>query len=62
MKVIYDREADALSVILSDATVVESDEENPGIILDYDASGNLVSLEGRIRGTDRAVLRLAGRH
>jgi len=45
MKVIYDREADALAVILADAPVAESDEDKPGVVLDYDASGNLVSLE-----------------
>lgn len=45
MKVIYDRETDALTVILSDSQVVESDEDKPGVILDYDGSGNLVSLE-----------------
>ncbi len=45
MKVIYDRETDTLTVILSDAPVAESDEDKPGVILDYDRSGNLVSLE-----------------
>ena len=45
MRVIYDSETDTLTVILSDAVVTESDEDKPGIVLDYDASGNLVSLE-----------------
>jgi len=45
MKVIYDRETDTLTIILSDAPVAESDEDKPGVILDYDASGNLISLE-----------------
>ena len=45
MKVIYNRETDTLTVILSDTPVAESDEDRPGTILDYDASGNLVSLE-----------------
>ena len=45
MKVIYDRETDTLTIILLDVPVMESDEDKPGVILDYDASGNLVSLE-----------------
>lgn len=45
MRVIYDSETDTLSIILSDATIVESDEDKPGMILDYDGAGNLVSLE-----------------
>ena len=45
MKVIYDPQTDTLTVILSDAAVAESDEDKPGVILDYDGAGNLVSLE-----------------
>jgi uncharacterized protein YuzE len=45
MKVIYDRETDTLTVIFTDTPVVESDEDKPGVILDYDDKGNLVSLE-----------------
>ncbi len=45
MKVIYDRETDTLTIILADGPVEESDEDKPGVILDYDAMGNLVSLE-----------------
>ncbi len=46
MKVAYDSKTDTLSVILRDgATITESDEGKPGVILDYDQEGNLVSLE-----------------
>ncbi len=45
MKVTYDPEVDALTIILSDAAVEESDEAKPGVILDYDVAGNIVGLE-----------------
>jgi uncharacterized protein YuzE len=45
MKVKYDPEVDVLSIVLSDAPVEESDEDKPGVILDYDARGNVVGLE-----------------
>jgi uncharacterized protein YuzE len=46
VKVQYDSKTDTLSVILKDNTPVhESDEDKPGVILDYDKEGNLISLE-----------------
>ena len=45
MRVVYDSETDTLTVILAETPVAESDEDKPGIILDDDAEGNLVSLE-----------------
>ena len=46
MKAAYDARTDTLSIILkADAEVAESDEDKPGVILDYDENGDLVSLE-----------------
>ena len=46
MKVSYDPKTDTLSFILKeDAQVAESDEDKPGVILDYDERGDLVSME-----------------
>ena len=45
MKVTYDATVDVLRVILRDVPVEESDEDKPGVILDYDAEGNMVGLE-----------------
>ena len=45
MKIIYDPEVDILRIIFSDAAIEESDEEKPGVILDYDKNGNIVGME-----------------
>ena len=45
MRVEYDPEVDVLSFLLSDAPVQESDETKPGVVLDYDAGGNVVGIE-----------------
>ena len=46
MRATYDARTDTLSIVLkADGRVAESDEDKPGVILDYDEAGNLVSLE-----------------
>ena len=45
MKVIYDPEVDVLRILFRDAPIEESDEDKPGVILDYDKEGNVVGLE-----------------
>lgn len=45
MKVKYDQEVDMLTIQLSGAPVEESDEDKPGVILDYDKDGNIVGIE-----------------
>ncbi len=45
MKVTYDPDVDVLRILLSDAAIEESDEDKPGVILDYDKDGNIVGLE-----------------
>ncbi len=65
MKVSYDARTDTLSLILRDGAIVaESDEDKPGVILDYDRDGNLVSLEildasKRVTDTSRVEFQLA---
>jgi YD repeat-containing protein len=45
MRVNYDAKTDTLTVIFREVPVAESDEDKPGVILDYDEAGNIVSIE-----------------
>jgi uncharacterized protein YuzE len=45
MRVVYDIDADALTMHLKDGLVAESDEVAPGVIIDFDADGDIVSFE-----------------
>lgn len=45
MKIKYDKDVDVIYLNLSDQEVAESDEDKPGIILDYDKNGNIVGIE-----------------
>jgi uncharacterized protein YuzE len=45
MKAFYDHEVDVLSILFSNRPIEESDEDKPGIIIDYDKDGNIVGME-----------------
>jgi uncharacterized protein YuzE len=46
MKVTYDARTDTVTVIFKEgAAIAESEEDRPGVVLDYDERGELVSLE-----------------
>jgi uncharacterized protein YuzE len=45
MKVTYDTEVDVLRILFRNAPIEESDEDKPGVILDYDKEGNVVGLQ-----------------
>lgn len=49
-----DLKSDALYLRLGDSPIVESEEVRPGVILDYDAKDNVVSIE--LLGLSRQVL------
>jgi YD repeat-containing protein len=65
VKVIYDKETDTLSILLRSGKVAESDEPQPGLILDYDKAGRLVSIEildasTQVQGIQSVEFALAG--
>ncbi|OGA21489.1 MAG: hypothetical protein A3I01_15660 [Betaproteobacteria bacterium RIFCSPLOWO2_02_FULL_65_24] len=65
MKVNYDASTDTLTVIFRDVPVAESDEDKPGVILDYDEAGNLISIEvldasSRVEGPRSVTLETQG--
>ena len=45
MKITLDKEADALYFRLDEKQIVESEEIQPGVILDYDDSNQVVGIE-----------------
>lgn len=45
MRIKIDKENDTLYFRLDESAIVESEEVQPGIILDYDANGRVVGME-----------------
>jgi uncharacterized protein YuzE len=45
MKVTYDPEVDVLRIVFNSTEIDESDEDKPGIVIDYDKLGNVVGIE-----------------
>lgn len=64
MKISYDQQVDIVRILLSDAEIDESDEDKPGVIIDYDKAGNIVGIEvldaSRRMGNPRAVEYVVG--
>ncbi len=52
MKVHFDEKADALYLRLDDSKIIESEEVQPGIVLDFNGSKQVVGIE---------ILRVKGR-
>jgi uncharacterized protein YuzE len=45
MKLKVDEQSDALYLRLNEAAIAESEEVQPGVILDFDAEGRVVGIE-----------------
>lgn len=45
MKMHYDEKADALYLRLDESKIIESEEVQPGIVLDYNADNQVVGVE-----------------
>ncbi|GAC1328401.1 MAG: hypothetical protein NVSMB26_03650 [Beijerinckiaceae bacterium] len=45
LKVRYDADVDAVYIRMSEADILESEEMQPGVIIDLDADGKIVALE-----------------
>jgi uncharacterized protein YuzE len=45
VKVTYDAKVDVLRILFGSAPIEESDEDKPGVILDYDKDGNVLGME-----------------
>ena len=55
MRITYDPHTDTLTVILKETPVAESDEDKPGIVVDWDENGHIVGfeiLDASLRVTD----------
>ncbi len=45
MKLIVDKESDALYFRLDESSIIESEEVEPGVILDFNSDGKVVGIE-----------------
>ncbi len=45
MKLHFDKDADALYLKLDESAIIESEEVRPGVVLDFNASDQVVGIE-----------------
>lgn len=55
----YDPEVDALAINWGDTQIEESDEVEPGVILDYDKDGKVVGIE--VLDASKKIKQLTGK-
>ena len=55
----YDPEMDALAINWGEAQIEESNEVEPGVILDYDKDGNIVGIE--VLEASKKIKQLSGK-
>ena len=58
MKAHYDPDTDALALNWSSTDIEESDEVEPGVILDYDSNGNVIGVE--VSKASKKIRQLSG--
>lgn len=57
MKISYDKDSDAMYVVLrNDRRYAESEEVAPGVVLDFDEDGNLLAIEVYSEASKKADL------
>jgi uncharacterized protein YuzE len=54
MQLHYDKVTDAIYLKIADDPIIESEEVHPGVVLDFDAHGNVVAVEVYRAGGKRA--------
>ena len=62
MKFTYDPEVDALYMRITEAEIVESEETQPGLVMDFDADGKIVGMEflnAKERFSKKAILQFS---
>lgn len=63
----YNPEDDILRLLWSDVPIQESDEVEPGVIVDYDFDGNIIGIEvlnasAKIKQLDKNLFKLQVQH
>ena len=62
MKLVVDKESDALYLRLNDSKIVESEEVSPSVVLDYDEANEVVGIELLRLSARKAELNLSALH
>ena len=62
MQLRYDKDTEAIYLTIADDPIIESEEVHPGVVLDFDAHGNVVAVEVYRAGGKRAPVQTDPEH